>query len=54
MGVRLLKFFFHTRNDLSRWLSHWGNYIFAKWAIALKENTERIIGFGGLSVIRYD
>lgn len=44
----------HARNVLARWLSHWENYRFGNWAIALKKNPERIIGFGGLSIISYD
>ena len=44
----------HARNVMARWLSHWENYRFGNWAISLKENPERIIGFGGLSIISYD
>lgn len=44
----------HARNVFARWLSHWENHRFGNWAIALKENPERIIGFGGLSIISYD
>lgn len=44
----------HARNVLARWLSHWENHRFGNWAIALKENPERIIGFGGLSILSYD
>lgn len=44
----------HARNVLARWLSHWENYKFGNWAIAQKKNPERIIGFGGLSIISYD
>lgn len=44
----------HARNVMARWLSHWENYRFGNWAIALKDNPERIIGFGGLSILSYD
>lgn len=43
----------HTRNVLARWLSHWETYRFGDWAISLKDNPERIIGFGGLSISSY-
>ena len=44
----------HARNVMARWLNHWENYRFGNWAISLKENHDRIIGFGGLSIISYD
>ncbi|MEN5015765.1 GNAT family N-acetyltransferase [Erwinia sp. Eh17-17] len=43
----------HARNVLARWLSHWETYGFGGWAISLKDNPERIIGFGGLSISSY-
>lgn len=43
----------HARNVLARWLSHWETYRFGDWAISLKDNPERIIGFGGLSIRSY-
>lgn len=43
----------HARNVLARWLKHWEDYGFGDWAISLKDNPERIIGFGGLSIRTY-
>ncbi|MEM6049464.1 GNAT family N-acetyltransferase [Erwinia sp. P7711] len=43
----------HARNVLARWISHWETHLFGSWAISLKDTPERIIGFGGLSIISY-
>lgn len=43
----------HARNVLARWISHWETYLFGDWAISLKDDPERIIGFGGLSISSY-
>jgi len=40
----------HSRDVLSRALSHWKSHGFGTWAISLRERADRIIGFGGLSV----
>ncbi|WP_413723664.1 GNAT family N-acetyltransferase [Sodalis sp. RH16] len=39
-----------ARLRLENWLSHWQQHLFGTWAIALKDNPDRIIGFGGLSL----
>ncbi|QGX90901.1 N-acetyltransferase [Tatumella sp. TA1] len=43
----------HARDVLARWLKHWEDYGFGDWAISLKDNPERIIGFGGISIRTY-
>lgn len=43
----------HARDVLARWLKHWEDYGFGDWAISLKDNSERIIGFGGISIRTY-
>lgn len=43
----------HAETVLERWLTHWRDKGFGNWAIALRENPEQIIGFGGLSISRY-
>ncbi|WP_336779205.1 GNAT family N-acetyltransferase [Pantoea sp. USHLN256] len=43
----------YARDVLARWLKHWEDYGFGNWAITLKDNPERIIGFGGLSIRSY-
>lgn len=43
----------YARDVLARWLKHWEDYGFGNWAITLKNNLERIIGFGGLSILSY-
>ncbi|MDH1170628.1 GNAT family N-acetyltransferase [Pantoea agglomerans] len=40
----------HSREVLSRSISHWESNGFGSWAISLRDNPERIIGFGGLSI----
>lgn len=44
----------HAETVLQRWLSHWDRYGFGNWALALRDDPGRIVGFGGLSVLRYD
>jgi len=43
----------YARDVLARWLKHWEDYGFGNWAISLKDNPERIIGFGGLNIRSY-
>ena len=43
----------YAQNVLADWVSHWENYHFGVWAVSLKDNPEKIIGFGGLSVSSY-
>lgn len=43
----------YARDVLTRWLKHWEDYGFGNWAISLKDNPERIIGFGGLNIRSY-
>ncbi|MGC0787334.1 GNAT family N-acetyltransferase [Pantoea agglomerans] len=40
----------YARDVLARWIKHWKDSGFGNWAISLKDNPERIIGFGGLSI----
>ncbi|MFW0699855.1 GNAT family N-acetyltransferase [Pantoea sp. R13S299] len=40
----------HSRDVLSRAIHHWESHGFGTWAISLRENLDRIIGFGGLSI----
>ncbi|WHU90001.1 GNAT family N-acetyltransferase (plasmid) [Pantoea agglomerans] len=42
----------HSRAVISRSISHWESYGFGSWAISLRDNPDRIIGFGGLSIRR--
>lgn len=41
---------YHSQAVLSRALSHWKSHGFGTWAISLRENPDRVIGFGGLSI----
>ncbi|MGK3125908.1 GNAT family N-acetyltransferase [Candidatus Pantoea formicae] len=43
----------YARDVLARWLKHWEDYSFGNWAISLRDNPEKIIGFGGLSIRNY-
>lgn len=43
----------YAHDVLVRWLKHWKDYGFGNWAISLKDNPERIIGFGGLNIRSY-
>lgn len=43
----------HTHQVLGRWLKHWEDHGFGNWAISLKSNPKRIIGFAGLSISTY-
>lgn len=43
----------YARDVLACWLTHWKHYGFGNWAIMLKDDPERIIGFGGLSIRSY-
>lgn len=40
----------HSRDVLSRAIRHWKSHGFGTWAISLRDNPDRIIGFGGLSI----
>lgn len=42
----------YSRDVLSRSISHWELYGFGSWAISLRDNPDKIIGFGGLSIRR--
>lgn len=44
----------HAKTVLTRWLTHWDNFGFGNWALTLLEHPENIIGFGGLSIARYE
>lgn len=39
-----------TEEVLTRWLAHWQSYPFGNWAICLRERSEEVMGFGGLTV----
>ena len=39
-----------TETVLTRWLAHWQCYPFGNWAICLRERSDMVIGFGGLTV----
>ncbi|MBK0099661.1 GNAT family N-acetyltransferase [Erwinia sp. S63] len=43
----------YAHDVLARWLKHWEDYGFGNWAISLKDNPERTIGFGGLNIRSY-
>lgn len=43
----------HAKTVMDRWLAHWQNHGFGNWAISLLASPEKIIGFGGLSILRY-
>lgn len=43
----------YARDVLACWLKHWEDYGFGNWTITLKDDPERIIGFGGLSIRSY-
>lgn len=43
----------HAKKVLDRWISHWQTNGFGNWAISLLDNTGKIIGFGGLSILNY-
>ena len=43
----------YAHDVLARWLKHWEDYGFGNWAISLKDNPERIIGFCGLNIRSY-
>ncbi|TKI03504.1 GNAT family N-acetyltransferase [Martelella alba] len=40
----------HAREVLHRWLSHWQTEGFGHWAISLKSEADRLVGFGGLAL----
>lgn len=44
----------YAKTVLHRWLGYWQTRGFGHWAISPHDNPETIIGFGGLSVRRYD
>ncbi|WP_397325237.1 GNAT family N-acetyltransferase [Pantoea agglomerans] len=43
----------YARDVLARWLKHWEDYGFGNWVMSLKQNPEKIIGFGGMSIRSY-
>lgn len=44
----------YARTVLNRWLKHWQTHGFGNWAISFLDQHEKIIGFGGLSILSYD
>lgn len=38
---------------LQKWIAHWNMQGFGMWAISLKDDPDRTIGFGGLSLKKY-
>ncbi len=38
---------------MAAWISHWQQRGFGQWAIASRDQPERILGFGGLAVLNY-
>lgn len=43
----------HSSRVLAGWLEHLQVYGFGNWAISLRENPQRVIGFGGLRIVEY-
>ena len=43
----------YSRQVLAGWLEHLQVYGFGNWAISLRENPQRVIGFGGLRIVEY-
>lgn len=43
----------HAITVLNRWLIHWQTHGFGNWAISLLDQPEKIVGFGGLSILSY-
>ncbi|WP_347116162.1 GNAT family N-acetyltransferase [Leclercia sp. S52] len=43
----------YAKTVLNRWLVHWDTQGFGNWAISLIEQSEKVIGFGGLTVRCY-
>ena len=43
----------HSCGVLAGWLEHLNVYGFGNWAISLRENPQRVIGFGGLRIVEY-
>lgn len=43
----------HSGRVLAGWLEHLNVYGFGNWAISLRENPQRVIGFGGLRIVEY-
>ncbi|MBK5410710.1 GNAT family N-acetyltransferase [Pseudomonas sp. TH34] len=39
---------------LARWLKHWAEHGFGQWAIATREAPECVIGFGGITLYKYN
>jgi RimJ/RimL family protein N-acetyltransferase len=39
---------------LERWLDHWADLGFGQWAIATRDAPECVIGFGGITLYRYN
>ncbi|WP_228288804.1 GNAT family N-acetyltransferase, partial [Klebsiella quasipneumoniae] len=39
---------------IQRWLAHWHDRGFGNWAISARDAPEKIIGFGGLTIRRYN
>ena len=44
----------YAKTVLNRWLAHWQTHGFGNWAISLLDYPEKIIGFGGLTIRRFD
>ncbi len=43
----------YAQTVLDRWITHWQQHRFGNWAISLLTAPDTIIGFGGLSRVRY-
>ncbi|HED3064756.1 TPA: GNAT family N-acetyltransferase [Kluyvera ascorbata] len=43
----------YSRRVLAGWLEHIESYGYGNWAISLRANPQRIIGFGGIRIVDY-
>ncbi|WP_368541889.1 GNAT family N-acetyltransferase [Enterobacter soli] len=43
----------YAETVMNRWLTHWQQNGFGNWAISFRDAPERVIGFGGLSVVTH-
>jgi RimJ/RimL family protein N-acetyltransferase len=41
-------------NVMDRWLAHWATHGFGQWAIATREAPACVIGFGGITLYKYN
>ncbi|HEX5685821.1 MAG TPA: GNAT family N-acetyltransferase [Ideonella sp.] len=42
-----------SRSVLDAWIDHWAERGFGQWAVATKQEPERVIGFGGVAFRKY-